>query len=237
MKEMIKVLIVEDSKVASEYLQFILGADPSIQVIGIVGNGKLALEFLENNRPDVITMDIDMPVMNGLEATRHIMAIYPTPIIIVSASRNTSNTRIAMEALAAGALSVISKPKGMGHPDENEEIKKLITMVKLMSEIKVLTRRHPPKPIVTERSVTKTTWPDIASLTKKKLIVIGVSSGGPPVLKQIFSGITSNFPIPILVVYTVSRVWHFTELGWTTLGRQALDYLPLTEILRQPGGI
>ncbi|MCX6270903.1 MAG: response regulator, partial [Bacteroidetes bacterium] len=107
---MIKVLIVEDSRVVREYLQYILENDPAIEVIGNVSNGKLALEFLKDHQPDVITMDIDMPIMNGLEATRMIMATYAIPIIIVSASRNTNNIKTSMEALAAGALSVIEKP-------------------------------------------------------------------------------------------------------------------------------
>ena len=80
---MIKVLIVEDSRVVSEYLQYILDSDPGIQVIGNVSNGKAAIDFLRENKPDIITMDINMPIMDGLEATRIIMSTNPVPIILI----------------------------------------------------------------------------------------------------------------------------------------------------------
>ena len=85
---MVNVLIVEDSRVVSEYLYYIFSKDPQIQVIGNVSNGRLAVDFIREHKPDVITMDIDMPIMNGLEATRIIMSTNPVPILIVTASRN-----------------------------------------------------------------------------------------------------------------------------------------------------
>jgi two-component system chemotaxis response regulator CheB len=97
---MIKVLIVEDSRVVSEYLQYILSNDPQIQVIGNVSNGKQAIEFLRSEKPDIISMDIDMPIMNGLEATRIIMSTTPIPILIVTASRNVNEMSVSIEALA-----------------------------------------------------------------------------------------------------------------------------------------
>ncbi|MCI0529104.1 MAG: response regulator, partial [Nitrospira sp.] len=83
---MIKVLIVEDSPAAQEFLTHILSSDPEIQVIGIANNGEEAIEAVKHERPGVITMDINMPRMNGFEATRIIMETVPTPIVIVSAS-------------------------------------------------------------------------------------------------------------------------------------------------------
>ena len=138
---MITVLIVEDSRVVSEYLYYILSKDPRIQVIGNVSNGKAAIDFIEKVKPDVITMDVDMPIMNGLEATKIIMSSNPIPIIIVTASHNANQIAFSIEALAAGALSVIGKPVGLSNPQAEEQGQKLVTMVKLMAEISSLNEK------------------------------------------------------------------------------------------------
>lgn len=211
---MIKVLIVEDSRVVSEYLQYILNADPNIQVIGNVSNGKHAIEFINSNKPDIITMDIDMPIMDGLEATRIIMSTTPVPIIIVTASRNAHEVKISMEALAAGALSVIEKPQGIGHPEEEIQAKKLINMVKLMSEIKVVTRKFKKVNEPDTKILSKITEYSINDFNKKKIVVVGASSGGPLVLQKIFSLITHKFPYPILVVQHITEGFLGGLINW-----------------------
>lgn len=223
---MVKVLIVEDSRVVSEYLYYILSSDPKIQVIGNVSNGKQAIDFLRENKPDVITMDIDMPVMDGLEATRRIMSTTPVPIIVVTASRNAREVQTTMEALAAGALSVIEKPAGIGHPKEEEQREKLVTMVKIMAEVKVVTRRpHPIRKPVSIPAITPATGrpagrkrePSIADFSKKKIVAVGLSSGGPTVLQTIFSKITEKFPLPIVVVQHITEGFLEGLVNW--LGR------------------
>jgi len=213
---MIKVLIVEDSRVVSEYLQYILSFEPEISVIGNVSNGKAAIEFVEKNKPDVITMDVNMPIMNGLEATRIIMSTNPVPIIIVSATENTKDVAVSLEALAAGALSVIEKPAGIGHPQETEERKKLISMIKLMAEVKVITRK-PSKSIQISKNKTpqKTGFtPNFENLYNRKIVAIGVSTGGPQVLQKIFSNLTSKFPCPILVVQHITTGFLDGLVNW-----------------------
>ncbi|MBI9069596.1 MAG: chemotaxis-specific protein-glutamate methyltransferase CheB [Salinivirgaceae bacterium] len=201
---MIKVLIVEDSRVVSEYLEFILSNDPAIEVIGNVSNGKAAIDFIENQKPDIITMDVDMPIMNGLEATRIIMSTNPIPIIVVTASRNSLEMNITMEALAAGALSVIDKPLGIGHQNEQERTEKLLSMVKVLSEVKVI-RRIPKKnnKIAIQPSVKLQI--SFKKFNNKKIVAVGISSGGPHVLERIFSKITSDFPYPIVVVQHITE--------------------------------
>lgn len=215
---MIKVLIVEDSKTVSQYLQFILDRDPEIEVIGNVANGKEAIEFIEKNKPDIISMDIDMPLMNGLEATRRIMATHPIPIIVVTASRNACKKNISFEALAAGALNVIHKPVGIGHPKEEEKTKIFLSMLKTYSQVKVITRRYKSnrktpeeKKLIYSRTTNK---PVVEQFLNKKYLAIGVSTGGPQVLTKVLSKITNKFPYPILIVQHISLGFIQNMASW-----------------------
>ena len=220
---MIKVLIVDDSRVISEYLEYILNSDPKIQVIGNVSNGKQAIDFIKDNKPDLITMDIDMPIMDGLEATRIIMSTTPVPIIVITASRNTREMKITMEALAAGALSVIEKPVGIGHPNEKDRKDKMITMVKVLSEVKVVTRKSKRETKPEVKTLVHEHIPSFKTFYNKKIVAVGISSGGPQVLEKIFSKITGQFPYPIIVVQHITEGFLDGLVSW--LGR--LTMIPI----------
>src|SRR3990170_7499211 len=138
---MIKVLIVEDSAVVRQHLKNILEEDGSIRIVGMAENGEESLRFVQKQKPDVITMDINMPGMNGLDATRRIMETSPLPIVIVSASYNRSDVEMTFRAIEAGEVAIIEKPFGRGHPDHEAMSDTLIRTVKLMSEVKVIKRR------------------------------------------------------------------------------------------------
>ncbi len=136
---MIRVLVVEDSAVAREYLVHLFGQDPALKVVGTAKDGLEAVEQAEHLRPDIIAMDVHMPRMNGYEATRQIMERTPTPIVMMSA--NTSEeVPIAFDALKAGALGLVDKPLGMDHSNHAESVRKLLEQVKLMAEVKVVRR-------------------------------------------------------------------------------------------------
>jgi two-component system chemotaxis response regulator CheB len=211
---MIKVLIVEDSRVVSEYLHYIFSSQLDMQVIGNVSNGKAAIDFIQHQKPDVITMDIDMPVMDGLEATRIIMSTIPIPILIVTGSRNANDTSTSIEALAAGALTVMEKPVGIGHPREAELSKNLINMVRLMAEVTVITRKLKPRKSIPNISPVSFPKELTGLMSPPQIIAIGVSSGGPQALQIIFSGITVKFPIPIVVVQHITDGFLDSFINW-----------------------
>jgi two-component system chemotaxis response regulator CheB len=133
----IRVLVVEDSLTVRKRMVEVFAADPDIEIVGEADDGKRGIELCQQLRPDVITLDMMLPVMSGLAATEFIMAYCPTPILIVSASTNRGELFKTYEALAAGALDVLDKPLGKELDDAWE--RKLVTTVKLLSRIKVIT--------------------------------------------------------------------------------------------------
>jgi two-component system chemotaxis response regulator CheB len=223
---MIKVLIVEDSLTAQVLLRQILSSDAGIQVLGTAGNGLEALAFMRNNQPDLITMDLHMPIMDGLEATRTIMETKPVPILIVSNSWNSANKADAFDYLEAGAVAALDKPQAIGDASYDGLCKELIQTIKIMSEVKVI-RRFPARGIrKSERSD-----PEHQAL---RIIVIGASTGGPPVLKTILTSLSEGFPVPILIVQHIAKGF-LSGLGdWldascalpVSIGKQGQEVLP-----------
>jgi two-component system chemotaxis response regulator CheB len=234
---MINLLIVEDSRVVSEYLYYIFSKDPKIQVIGNVSNGKQAIEFISQQKPDVITMDIDMPIMDGLEATKEIMATTPIPILIVTASRNAKELSTSIDALAAGALAVIEKPLGINHPKAEELASKLVNMVKIMSEVSVVTRKRkhliydkPKRPLISSTVA-------FDEIELPEIVAIGVSSGGPQTLQVVFSKITTHFPAPILVVQHIAAGFIDGLVDWLQKTVQIPIHVAAHAEVLQPGHI
>src|SRR3970040_938170 len=174
---LIKVLVVEDSRVVREFLVHILGSDPGIRVVGTAHDGEEALESIARKRPDVVTMDVHMPKMNGLDATRRIMETCPTPIVVVSGSTDPAVLATTFEAMEAGALAVLRRPAGIGHPDHEATARELVQTVKLMSEVKVV-RRWPRRTVPAPRPAQMGLAQEPAQV---RIVAIGASTGGPPV--------------------------------------------------------
>ena len=195
---MIKVLVVEDSPVASELLVYILDSDPEIQVIGTVSNGIQALEAVKEKTPDVITMDIHMPEMDGFEATRKIMEMSPTPIVIVTASENPREVGTSFRAMEAGALAVVPRPQGLSHPDFKTNATELLQTVKLMSEVKVVRRWHRTRDA--HVAVRQREFNGNGLQRDIQVVAIGASTGGPIALQTILAKLPKDFAAPTLIV-------------------------------------
>jgi two-component system, chemotaxis family, protein-glutamate methylesterase/glutaminase len=192
---MIKVLIVDDSAVARELIEHILSSDPEIEVIGSARSGVEALAALEHMRPDVVTMDVQMPGIDGFETTYRIMTHHPVPVIIVTSILDPQTDSASFRTLEAGALAILPKPPGIGHRDHERTAAQLVQTVKLMSEVKVVRRSiRPAKP---RQSELVAPAPLPATI---KAVAIGASTGGPMVVRTILAALPAEFPAPLLVV-------------------------------------
>ena len=217
----IRVLVVEDSLTIRKRILEVLAADPDIDIVGEADNGKRGTELCQQLRPDVVTLDMMLPVMNGLVATEFIMAYCPTPILIVSASTTRGDLFKTYDALAAGALEALDKPKGNELDDGWE--KKLVSTVKLISRIKVIT--HPrarlgrlgqtpvPSTLHTQQAPTQKHFAQL------RAVAIGVSTGGPAALIEILRGLPDGFQPPILLVIHVGKLFTPAFAEW--LDRQS----------------
>ncbi|HOK01014.1 MAG TPA: chemotaxis-specific protein-glutamate methyltransferase CheB [Spirochaetota bacterium] len=195
---MIKVLIVDDSKVDAEMLSYILSSDSNITVVGIVESGLEAVKIIKEKSPDVVTMDINFPGFDGLTITREIMQSKAIPIVVISSAYKKNNTSLAFKAIESGALAILEKPVSLLHPDFERQKKEIIKTVKLMSEIKVVTRKAKESQSLFQNGN--------ISLEKKSLqiIAVGASTGGPVAVLELLKNFKRvDFP-PILVVQHIT---------------------------------
>jgi two-component system, chemotaxis family, protein-glutamate methylesterase/glutaminase len=194
----IRVLIVEDSKVIREFLEYIIGQDPRLEVAGSVGSAEEALRVLERASPDVISMDIRLPGINGFEATQRIMAERPTPIVVVSASVESEDLQITINALQAGALTVLEKPVGTTSAEYESLAERLCTQLAIMSQVKVVRRHGGARP--TERLAQR---PVLLPGCYRMLGIVS-STGGPNALVHLLGGLGPSFPLPIALVQHIT---------------------------------
>jgi two-component system, chemotaxis family, protein-glutamate methylesterase/glutaminase len=193
----INVLVVEDSPVVRNLIGHILTGDPAIRVIGAVASGEEAIQAAARRKPDLITMDVNLPGINGYEATRRIMETSPAPIIIVSASYDPRDMDKMFRMVEAGALTFLPAPLGIGHPEFSVRAAELIRTVKLMSEIKVV-RRWAKAQGNTAAALPR--LEGIRNTQKIEVVAMGASTGGPVALKNILEALGPGFSAPLLLV-------------------------------------
>ncbi len=196
----IRVLVVEDSPAFRELLVNILQSTPGLLVVGTARNGIEAVRLVRRLKPDIITMDVHMPEMDGLEATRQIMGEMPRPIIIVSASYNKNERDLTFNALQAGALSVFEKPTLQDSP---EIYRRLAEQVKLMAEVKVV-RRWASRDTTAATAPLKPATLQKNGRTRLQITAIASSTGGPGTLAEILRPLPASFPMPVLIVQHIT---------------------------------
>ncbi|WP_135468443.1 chemotaxis-specific protein-glutamate methyltransferase CheB [Crenalkalicoccus roseus] len=192
-KPRIRVMIVEDSPVVRRLLTHIVARDPRLEPVAAVSSAEEALRELPRLRPDVISMDIRLPGMDGLEATRRIMAEQPTPIVVIADAVEDSALRISMNALRAGALSVVEKPVGTASAGYEALAEEICTQLRIMSEVPVIRRRAlGPRSLLAPREAEAAQRPSV--------VAIAASTGGPAALAKLLGALPADFPVPILLV-------------------------------------
>ncbi|MFH1530379.1 MAG: chemotaxis-specific protein-glutamate methyltransferase CheB [Pseudomonadota bacterium] len=204
---MIRVLVAEDSDTVRRLLVEILEADPEILVVGEARNGEEAVRLTKRLRPDVVSMDIFMPGMDGFDATRQIMSEVPTPIVLVTANLDIDEAVRSMNAMQLGALHVMMKPTGPGTSSFARDSQEFRQMLKTLSQIRVL--RHPrtmrrPDAVASPPPLRKSTWRLRGDRHGIRVVAIATSTGGPAALRQVLGGLPARYPHPILVVQHIS---------------------------------
>lgn len=194
----IRVLVVDDSPTARALIVAILGDDARFRVVGEATNGAEAIEQVRALRPDLVSMDAQMPVVDGLEATKEIMRQTPTPIIIVSGTAST-DVSLALNAIQAGALTVLSKPSDPLSPDFEWQRIQLVSMARAMAGVKVI-RRAGASDLGTKRRG-GLRGPSDGPI---RLVAIGTSTGGPAALHRILLDLGRDLATPIVVVQHMS---------------------------------
>ncbi len=208
----IRVLIVEDTLVGQSLLKGLLAEDARFEVVGVALNGRQAVEFVASLGPDVVSMDIYMPVMDGVEATRLIMESTPVPIVIVSSFYNPSEIKMSFSILEAGALTILPRPFGPGHPQFTKTARNYRNTLKMMSEVKVAPRRK----VARNSGITRPGRQDEtdagqiltgADYSQSKIIAIGASAGGPQAIQSILQELPKSIPVPVMIVQHIDT--HF----------------------------
>lgn len=196
---MIRVVVAEDSLTVRELLVEILESDPEIRVVGQAKNGAEAVELATRLKPDLVTMDVHMPVMDGFAATKEIMVQAPTPILIVSSSVSGRDVELSLNAIRAGALMVLAKPDDPQSARFDGRREELVTMAKAMARVKVV-RRWPSRPGAARPAPPLRLAPGAAI----RLVAVAASTGGPAALQRILSALPRDFAAPILVVQHIA---------------------------------
>lgn len=198
MADTIKVLVVDDSPFMRRAITRMITSEPGIDIVGQATNGAEALSLIAELRPDVVTMDIEMPVMDGLTALKRIMAERPLPVIMMSTLTQTGSSA-TLQALELGAFDFVPKP-------ESSMLDVFTVQHELTSKIKEASRPRRkassvPAPALTSMASTVPAAPAESRPTSRiELVAIGISTGGPPALQAVLPQLPADFPVPVLVV-------------------------------------
>lgn len=187
--EPVRIVIAEDSTTVRALLVEICRRDPGIVVIGEAADGLQAVELTRRLRPALVLMDVYMPVLDGIEATKQIMRDVPTPIILVTPGTAQGEVEAGLSALRFGALTVLPKPMGSGTPSSDAAARRLVDLVKALADVKVI-RRRTDTPRARE----------VIPRPRGRLVAVASSTGGPPALSRFLQELPPDLPVPVVIV-------------------------------------
>ncbi len=194
----IRVLLVDDSRTSRALLRQLCEDDPRLTVVGEAVDGPEAIEKVASLRPSIVVMDIEMPRLDGIEATRQIMARTPTPILVVTAHHNARDVALSLQAVGAGALSLLPKPTGPGSPTFEPDARHFVRLVKALAGVHPVRRqlsrpaRIPPPPEAPPRT------------SPLRAVGVAASTGGPAALYRLLELLPARLPVPLLVVQHIA---------------------------------
>jgi two-component system chemotaxis response regulator CheB len=239
----IRVLVVDDSPTVRRHIAQVIEQAGDFELAGEAENGQLAFTLCQRLRPDVITMDMVMPDMDGLAATEQIMAHCPTPILVVSSSMNRGEVFQTYEALAAGAVDVLDK---VSENDSATWSQRLLSALRVVSKVRVIT--HPRGRLGSMGKVNGLAGPSLPPLTagdkRCQLLALGGSTGGPGAVVEILRGLPPGLDVPLLLVLHISEPFGKNLAEWldsqsTYPVRYPVDGEPLAQargVLMAPPG-
>lgn len=194
---MIRTLIADDSELTRVVLRDLLSQDTAIEIVGEVSDGRAAVEQTAKLKPDLVIMDVMMPIMGGLEAVAEIMAATPTPILMLSANTDRHDSQSAFAAIKLGALDVMEKPSGVVTEAFSQIACRLIAKVKSLSRIKVIHHYRVQRPRVERAAIPVSTAP-------RRILAIGASTGGPKAVLQLLQELPGNLAAAVLIVQHIA---------------------------------
>ncbi|MCI0528656.1 MAG: response regulator [Nitrospira sp.] len=192
-----RILLIEDSRVVITYIEGLVRQEPDMELLPPAMDGATGVQAAKREKPDVILMDLQLPVLDGIEAIRRIMSEAPCPIVVLSAYLDLPDRDRTFESLQAGAVDVLTKPRGLGEEQIGHFRDRLIRTIRLMSKARMVGRRRNIRASPQTKSVSIST--SLPSVQDYDIVVIGSSTGGPPVLYQILKSVPSPFILPMIV--------------------------------------
>jgi two-component system chemotaxis response regulator CheB len=245
MAQPLRILIVDDSAMMRRIIRAMLAADPDLLVVGEAADGREALARVAELRPDLITLDVRMPVMDGVETTRQIMAYQPTPILVLTASLSRYDIDITFQMLGAGALDVMEKPQISDSAALERARVALVRKIKLLARVKVVThlrgRRKPNGELPPQRASVRDLGAAHSTLNTQHstlpVVVIGASTGGPRVVQQILAGLPADYGATVLVVQHIAQGFSAGMVEWMALNSAMPITLAESSAAIQPGQV
>lgn len=207
----VRVLVVDDSLVVRQVLKRMLESDPDVRVVGMAAEGGEAVELTAQLKPDVVTMDLVMPGMDGMEATERIMAAHPTPVLFFSSYFGREGMYSCVDAIAAGALDVVEKPTLVPDGQWDALAGQLVEKVKALVHVPVITHIHGARARTRHGASTRA---GAAGPAVADVVAIGVSSGGPRVLDELLSALPPTYALSVLVVQHMTEGFMPGLVGW-----------------------